>query len=193
MKNAVALIAVAGIASIASAQNFSLTIETSATEVAEGGSFTLSVYGDADQGTHLLGGAFSLTSDSALVDSMSWTNAAWSAFNSDGGDAGNGNYNEVIFGQLVIPGIFPPAAGSENGSLIGSFQVNLGAGTGLIDFDLGAGSPFSLQTVDSVSGAQFDDRNGQISLGSVRVSVTPAPSAMALLGLGGIAAGRRRR
>ncbi|MCA9274802.1 MAG: PEP-CTERM sorting domain-containing protein [Phycisphaerales bacterium] len=195
MKNAVALIAVAGIASVAAAQNFSLTVVPSATSVAEGGTFTLSVYGDADQGTHMLGGAFSMSSDSALVDSISWSNAAWSAFNTDGGDAGNGNYNEVIFGQLVIPGIFPPAAGSELGGLIGSFQVNLAAaGAGIIDFQLNASTgPFSLQSVDSVSGALFDNSNGQLSLGSTRVTVTPAPSALALLGLGGIAAGRRRR
>jgi MYXO-CTERM domain-containing protein len=195
MKNAVALIAVAGIASVAAAQNFSLTVVPSATEVGEGGTFTLSVYGDADQGSHLLGGAFSLSSDSSLIDSMSWANAAWSAFNTDNGYGGNGNYNEVIFGQLVIPGIFPPAAGSEVGSLIGTFQVNLAAaGTGIIDIALNStGGDFTLQTVDSVTGDLFDDTQGQLSLGSTRVTVTPAPSALALLGLGGIAAGRRRR
>jgi hypothetical protein len=87
----------------------------SVSSTVEGGSFTVTVFGDADTGSHLLGGAFGLSSDSALIDSMSWTNAAWSAFNTDGGYAGNGNYNEVIFGQLVIPGIFPPAPGSELG------------------------------------------------------------------------------
>ncbi len=195
MKNTVALIAVAGIASVAAAQNFSLSMTPSVTSTGEGGSFTISVYGDADQGSHLLGGAFSLTSDSALIDSMSWSNAAWSAFNTDNGYAGNGNYNDVIFGQLVIPGIFPPAAGSEVGSLIGSFQVNLAAaGFGDINFQLVAGSgDFSLQTVDSVSGDLYDDASGQLSLGSGTVTVTPAPSALALLGLGGLAAGRRRR
>ncbi len=196
MKNAVALIAIAGIASVASAQNFELTIVPSATEVAEGGSFTLSVFGDADVGTHLLGGAFSLTSGSGLVDSMAWSNAAWSSFNTDNGYAGNGNYNQVIFGQLAIPGIFPPAPNSEVGSLIGSFQVNLAAaGTGLIDFQLVAGTPFSLQTIDINSGdlPKDTDPGATIELGSTRVSVVPAPSALALLGLGGIAAGRRRR
>ena len=195
MKNTVALIAVAGIASVAAAQNFSLTMTPSVTMTGEGGSFTISVYGDADQGSHLLGGAFALTSDSALIDSMSWSNAAWSAFNTDNGYAGNGNYNDVIFGQLVIPGIFPPAAGSEVGSLIGSFQVNLvAAGAGDINFQLVAGSgDFSLQTVDSTTGDLYDDASGQLSLGSGTVTVTPAPSALALLGLGGLAAGRRRR
>ena len=96
---------------------------------------------------------------------------------------------------MFIPGIFPPAPGSENGALIGSFQVNLAAsGTGVIDFALaGRDGDFSLQTVDGVTGDLFDDNSGQLSLGSGRVTVTPAPSALALLGLGGIAAGRRRR
>ena len=109
MKNAVALIAVAGIASVAAAQNFSLSMTPSVSQTVEGGNFTVTVYGDADMGSHILGGAFGLSSDSALIDSMTWSPAAWSAFNTDGGYAGNGNYNEVIFGQLVIPGIFPPA------------------------------------------------------------------------------------
>ncbi len=196
MKNAVALIAVAGIASVASAQNFSLSVVPSATSVAEGGSFTLSVFGDADVGTHMLGGSFSMTSGSGLIDSMSWSPASWSSFNTDNGYAGGGDYNSVIFGQLVIPGVPPfdqPAAGSDVGNLIGSFQVNLGAGTGLIDFQLNGESPFTLQTIDTNTGGLFDSTQGQLSLGSTRVTVTPAPSALALLGLGGIAAGRRRR
>ena len=109
MKNAVALIAVAGMASVAAAQNFSIDLTPSASSVAEGTSFTVSVYGNADQGTHLLGGEFSLVSGSGLIDSMTWSNAAWSGFNTDGGYAGGGDYNSVIFGQLVIPPIFPPA------------------------------------------------------------------------------------
>ena len=196
MKNAVALIAVAGIASVASAQNFSLSLVPSATSVAQSGSFTMSVYGDADMGTHMLGGSFSLSSDSALVSNMSWANAAWSAFNTDGGYAGNGNYNAVIFGQLIIPGVPPfdqPAPGSELTGLIGTFTVTVGADAGDIDFGLNAEDPFSLQTIDINTGGLFDNSQGQISLGSARVTVTPAPSALALLGLGGIAAGRRRR
>ena len=191
MKNAVALIAVAGIASVAAAQNFSIDLTPSASSVAEGTSFTVSVYGNADQGTHLLGGEFSLVSGSGLIDSMSWSNAAWSGFTTDGGYAGGGDYNSVIFGQLVIPPIFPPAPGSELGQAIGSFTIS-GEGTGTVNFALTAGSPFTLEAVDSVSGATQND-GGAISLGSVDISFVPAPSAMALLGLGGLVAGRRRR
>jgi len=194
MKNALTLIAIAGMASAASAQNFSLSI-VAPTEVAEGAIFTIEVIGDADVGTHMLGGSFSMTSGSGLIASMAWTPAGWSAFNTDGGYAGNGDYNPVVFGQLVIPGVPPfdvPAAGSELGEAIGSFQVTLGAGAGVIDFVLVGESPFSLETIDA-NGGGGNSSNGNLTLNGASVTVTPAPSALALLGLGGIAAGRRRR
>jgi len=196
MKNALALIAVAGIASAASAQNFSLSISGAPTSVAEGAVFTVDIIGNADVGTHMLGGSFTMSSNSALVSSIAWTNAAWSSFNTDGGYAGGGNYDAVIFGQLVIPGVPPfdvPAAGSELGSAIGSFQITLGAGTGVLDLNLGAEDPFTLQVLDVDSGALSDSSQGQLALNGASINVTPAPSAMALLGLGGLVAGRRRR
>lgn len=196
MKNSVVIIAsVAGLATVSSAQNFSLTIVPSAATIIPGGSFTLSVYGDADVGTHMLGGAFALESDGNCISSVQWTNAAWSAFNTDGGYAGNGDYNQVVFGQLVIPGIFPPAAGSELGSRIGTFTVQLDPGIGdfLINFQLLAGSPFSLETVDSNTGETFRSSDGNLSLGSARVVLIPAPGVFSILGLGGLVASRRRR
>jgi len=197
MKNTLALIAVAGMASVASAQNFSLSVSGAPASVAEGAVFTIDVVGDSDFGTHMLGGSFSMSTGSALIDSMTWTPASWSAFNTDNGYAGGGDYNAVIFGQLVIPGVPPfdvPAAGSEVGSAIGSFQVTLAAsGTGVIDFALAAGSPFSLEVLDVNTGASANSGSGQLALNGASVNVTPAPSALALLGLGGIAAGRRRR
>ncbi len=195
MKNAITLIAIAGMASVASAQNFSLDI-SGPSEVDEGAVFTMTVTGDSDFGTHMLGGGFSLTTGSALISDMSWTPASWSGFNEDGGYAGGGNYGGVVFGQLLlpIPGFDTPAAGSELGGEIGSFQVTLGAGSGIIDFQLVGAVPFTLESVDVDNGlASMQDTNGQLSLGSARVNVTPAPSAMALLGLGGLVAGRRRR
>ncbi len=197
MKNALTLIAIAGIASAASAQNWSLSISNAPATVAEGSVFSFDVIGDSDVGTHMLGGSFSMTSGSALIASMTWTPASWSAFNTDGGYAGNGDYNAVVFGQLVIPGVPPfdvPAPGSELGGVIGTFQVTLvGAGFGDIDFALVGESPFSLETLDPITGAGGNSSEGQLALTGATVTVTPAPSALALLGLGGIAAGRRRR
>ena len=184
---------VAGLASVAAAQNFSLSLVPNVSTIEPGGAFTLSVYGDADVGTHLLGGAFSLESNGECITSMQWTNAAWSSFNTDGGFAGNGDYNQVVFGQLVIPGIFPPAPGSELGSLIGTFTVQLDPGLGdvWIDFQLVAGSPFTLETVDAATGQTFQSNGGSLSLGSASVGLIPAPGALTILGFGGLLAARR--
>lgn len=189
------LLGVSGLATAASAQNFSLSIVLSSlTADTSGGSavVTATVYGDADVGTHMLGGSFSLVSNSQMVQGMTWTPASWSAFNTDNGYAGNGNYNGVIFGQLVIPGIFPPAPGSELGSEIGSFEITL-TGLGQADFHLVAGSPFTLETVDEVTGSTVIDTSGTLSLGSASIGILPAPGGLSLFALGGFCLSRRRR
>ena len=127
---------------------------------------------------------------------MAWTPADWSAFNTDSGYAGNGDHAGVIFGQLLIfgiPGFDMPADGSDLGMSIGSFQITLGAGTGDINFEFAAGSPFTLQSYNEADGATASSADGSLTLNGATVTVTPAPSALALLGLGGLAAGRRRR
>ena len=195
MRYAALLVAgVAGFASQTSAQNFVLTIVPSSTTIADGDSFSLSVYGNADVGTHLLGGAFSLNSENAVIDSITWNPAAWSQFNTDGGYAGNGNYNQVIFGQLVIPGIFPPAPNSELGSLIGAFQVNtVAGGVGYVDFHLIAGSPFTLESVDSITGHTFQSSTGDLTLGSTSVLVYPTPGVLSGFAVCALVRTRRRR
>lgn len=192
----IAFAAVAGLAAAASAQDFSLTLVPSAMTVDTSmgaATFTVTAFGDSTFGTHILGGAFGINASSGAdtVQDMSWAAAAWSAFNTDGGYAGNGNYDQVVFGQLVIPGIFPPAAGSELGSALGSFTVTVD-GAGTLVLDMTAGTPFSLEAVDENTGLTMADA-GTASLGSATINVVPAPSAMALLGLGGLVAGRRRR
>lgn len=194
--SAVLIASVAGLASQAIAQNFSLELVPSTSFVPEGGSFTLSVYGDADVGTHILGGAFALdVSAPSYVDSMTWTPASWSAFNTDDGyDAGNGNYNQVIFGQLVIPGLFPPAAGSDLGQLIGTFQVAMidNYAQQIVLFSLVEGTPFTLETIDSVTGQSFRSDSGNLTLGTVRIGI-PSPSGIGVFGAAGLFASRRRR
>jgi len=199
MKTSIALVAVAGFAAAASAQNFSLSIAGAPTTVDTtmgAVTVTVDIIGDSDFGTHMLGGGFTMTSGSSLVEGMSWAAASWSSFNTDGGYAGGGDYGQVIFGQLVIPGVPPfdvPAPGSELGSAIGSFQIVIGQGTGIIDLSIAAGSPFSLEVLDLAGGTTAQSSNGNLTLNGASINVVPAPSAMALLGLGGLVAGRRRR
>ncbi len=200
MKSTLALVALAGLASAAAAQDFTLSItgapmdiDTTAGDV----TFTVDIMGDASVGTHFLGGSYYLNSDSAFVTDMQWTNPSWSSFPTDGGYAGNGNYNQVIFGQLVIPNVPPfdvPAPGSELGGSLGTFQITVAGGSfGTLDLSLDSASPFTLEVVDINTGETFQSVNGNLFLNGASVNLVPAPSAMALLGLGGLVAGRRRR
>ena len=208
MKNAIKLIAAAGFAtvgfaSVASAGTggtFTLsvvgapaTVDTTAGDVV----LTFDVTGDATVGTHILGGSYYLRSDSAFVTAMQWTNPSWSAFPTDPGYQGNGNYGQVIFGQLVIVGVPPfdvAAPGSELGGSLGSWQVTIAQGSiGTLDLRIDLGLPFSLETIDMTTGASYQNIDGVTVSNGASINLVPAPSAMALLGLGGLVAGRRRR
>ncbi len=190
----------AGIAVSVSGHEFSLIVSATATDIGLSGTYVeLNVYGDASVGTHMVGGAFSLSSDSSSITSMRWVPADWSMFNSDGGYAGNGNYNEVVFGQLLIPNAPPfdmPAPGSDLGNLIGTFMVNfLDPGSdGIIDFQLLAGNQFTLEVIDEHIGEFYNDLGNDLELGSFRLYATPSPSSVALIAIaGGIMTCKRRR
>ena len=205
MKNTIALIALAGIASAATAggETFSLTMDTVASvDATDAVTITVDVIGDSSFGTHLLGGEFGLSSGSnSMITDIRWTNAEWSTANGDGGYDGAGNNGTVVFGQLVVLTDlfdFLPGAGSELGGSIGSFQIDIAAGSsGTLDLSFLTTDRFALKTVDvdtvNRTTASMDSNSGTLSLNGASIEVTPAPSAMALLGLGGIAAGRRRR
>ena len=196
MKKQVVFAAVAGLASLATAQEFSLSIVPDDLKYFGSTTITLTVFGDATVGTHLHGGAFGvdIISSNVTVNQMQWTSADWSVFNTDGGFNGSDAYDEVIFGQLVLPPVFVPAAGSELGQAIGSFQIEFDEALNLfsdIGFYLVAADPFSLETVDGVTGETYQSNADNLTLGSF--VITPAPSAVSLLGFGGLVASRRRR
>lgn len=201
MKNTIVLAAVAGIASAAAAQSGGLVIVPSVSTIDStvSTSFTLAVYASADFGTHVFGGAFGMANsgDNGIVTGMDMTLATWGAFGgNDFGHAGDGNHDGIRFGQFFIPGLTPPLAESSlaNGDvLIGNFSITIAAGSeGTLDWssttDTAAG--FLLEIYDE---ATFGTTQLGGSHGTAQVNVVPAPSAMALLGLGGLVAGRRRR
>jgi len=203
MKNAIALAAVAGIASAAAAQTATLNIVASQSVVNSQTTnmITLSVYGSADFGTHISGGGFSLSAagGAGVVGAMAGAPEAWGAIGlNDLGDAGDGNYTGLVFGQLIFPPLFPPAPESDfsNGEvLVATFTVEILAGSsGMIDWSTAiapAGGGVVLQIFDNGDGSLTDVTAA--NFGGASVEVVPAPSAMALLGLGGLVAGRRRR
>ncbi len=196
MKRASVCAVFAGLASSVMAGGASLTIVPSvSTYDTSGGAATItaSVYGDAGFGTHILGGAFGLEwshTGGTVVSDVTWASAAWSSFNTDPGYAGGNSYDQIVYGQLVIPGIFPPAAGSENGSLIGSFTITLIRQEN-INFQLVAGDPFTIEGVDEVTGNTMST-GADITLGGMSIGI-PAPGAVSMLGLGGLVLARRKR
>ncbi len=209
MKNAIALAAVAGIASAAAAQSASLSIVASQSVVDSTmtSSITLSVYGDADFGTHITGAAFTMNAagGAGVVDSISQDSvAAWGALGQDDfGDAGDGNHAGTIMGQITFLPFIQPDAASALGNgpvLLASFTVNIAAlSAGTVDWTVGGGlGTFAIEIID-VNANPGGNPPGEITsiadanFGSARVEVVPAPSAMAVLGLGGLVAGRRRR
>ncbi len=203
MKSTLTLVAVAGLASAATAQTGSLSITSSAMTVdsTTTTSFTLSVYADADFGTAIAGGGFSLSAvgGAGIVTDMVGSTPDWAALGfQDNGHAGDGNYNGLIFGQLIFPPFIPAAPESMLGSgpvLVGTFAVTIAADSaGVIDWSTGGGvGPFVLEVFTDDGGSGVMTQLTDLDFGGVSVNVVPAPSAMALLGLGGLVAGRRRR
>jgi len=200
MKNMICM-TLAGLATAASAQSGGLslvpgltTLDSTVTTV-----FTLGVYANADFGTHVFGGGFNLvnTGDAGMITSMDFTHASWGEFGAnDFGHTGNGNHDGIRFGQFFIPGLTPPLPDSalQDGELlIGTFEVTIAAGaSGIIDWTT-ALNPGSTSLVEI-----FDDGDDSTTLlqgshGSARVVIFPTPSSAAILGLGGVIAGRRRR
>jgi len=210
MRKSIVVAAVAGLASAASAQTASLSIVASQTVVnsAVTTSITLAIYADADFGTHVTGAAFTLgaTGGAGVVDGMALGSvAAWGGLGEDDLlDGGDGNYNGVIMGQIVFLPFIQPDAASALGAgpvLIANMNVTIAAGSsGVIDWTVGGGiGTFALELID-VNANPGDNPPGETfqiaapNFGSEQVTVIiPAPSAMALLGLGGLVAGRRRR
>jgi hypothetical protein len=196
MMRSAMMIGVAGLATTAFGQNFSLTlvpsvqtIDTSAGAV----TITVTVIGDADVGTYMLGGVFGIQTDSASIIGMQWQPAIWSTFNDDGGYAGNGNYNQTLYAQL-FPDHFPPPDSSLVGNPIGAFQVTIAEDqVGQAEMSIFPGDPFALETYDKVSGRVYRSSDGNLTLNSTTLTFIPAPGAASLLAFAGVIVARRRR
>ncbi len=209
MRKSIVMAAVAGVASAASAQTASLSIVASQSVVnsAVTTSITLAIYADADFATNVAGAAFTLgaTGGAGVVDGMALGSVpTWGGLGEgDLGDGGDGNYNGVIMGQIIFLPFIEPDPASALGSgpvLIANMVVTIVAGsTGVIDWTVGGGiGTFALELFDANANPDGNPPGESFQIaapvfGSEQVTVIPAPSALALLGLGGLVAGRRRR
>ena len=205
MRKGITCIALAGLASAAGAQSGSLSIVPSASSGIDTSSgsatITLAVYGDADFGTAISGGGFGLAVSGAGVGNvtgMASASAPWGALGfMDLGDGGDGNHNGMIFGQLIFPPFIPPAAESMLGNgpvLLGNFTVTFAQfAVGVFDWaTVGGIGDFTLEVFDESTGS-FTQLSAEVAHGSASVIIFPSPSGLALLGFGGLVAGRRRR
>lgn len=193
---AVCIIGICGLASSALSQNFYLSMESSDLDVNTSSgdvTITVTVTGDADVGEYLLGGVFGIESNNANIIDMQWEPADWSLFNVDGGYAGNGNYNQTIYGQLILGNGFPPPPDSLLGNAIGAFQVTFAEGSlGRVDMGFVEGDPFTLSTYGWPSALEYQSSDGTLHLSGLSINLIPAPGSGALLAIGALAVTRRR-
>ncbi|MDF1809165.1 MAG: hypothetical protein P1U42_05660 [Phycisphaerales bacterium] len=206
MKIALGMIALAGLANIASAQSASLSIVSPvATIDTSGGSVSISleIFADVDFGTAIAGGEFALDGTAPVnsVASMIGASAAWGELGfQDNGYAGDADYNGMIFGQLIFPPFINPAVESMLGNgpvLLGTVTVVINSHTfGVWDWNTAAGSgDFMLEiyTDDGGAGVFTQLTADDISMGSASLSVVPNPSSLVIIGVGGLIGTRRRR
>lgn len=218
-----ALTAVAGLAGVANAQETAqYIIGVSSATVAPGGSVDVSVsvlYTPGLGGTavwNTLGGTgqigtvagfslavFNLMSNPAAGVSGSWSNIAFnplfSIFSTPGTIAGN-NVNNANIGTGFGPPLSAPVNGSPLALWTGTWTASAASGVGAVGLitDALQGSPAHPNTVHVWLGStvigQFtvEDAWG-VTDGQGSFSVIPAPASLALLGLGGLVAARRRR
>ena len=204
IRTATIVIGLAGLASAASAQNLSLWLEPSS--MTPNGTFTVSVYGDADVGTAYLSGAFGLSVESLngenQVSNITWDlplNGLIQYF--DYGYGGNGTHLGTSFFQLIVPScgmIFD--CGISYGELIGSFTIQMDPGA-MGDYeisllsapDLDLPFPHTFEVYDETTGHLYNDSQGTLTLTGTTVTVVPAPAGLGSLLVCGLLASRRTR
>ena len=199
MKNAIAIAAVAGIASAATAQSISVTAAPST--INPGESYTVTITADStgvvpsgDNGVAFAGFGLTISVDNGVIGLADGdTSSLNQSYLFGAGVTGNGDGSfEIVGGQTAnLFGLLNPGIDLSTSVQIISFEVT------------GAAEGFSTVSVATTDGRDFgaawypDSQAGasvelQVSE-SATVEIVPTPAAVGLLGLGGLVAARRRR
>ena len=192
MKKAFALVAVAGVAAAASAQ--SVDIAVSETTIGPGESTVVTLSAGYGAGDYAVAGIE--TNFISSVGSDGWSDVALIApmdgpGTSAGAPSGTG-VDGILAGQLNFPpaGIYADdsnpiafwtATYTAPADVPDAFTVDLSTDTARFDVYVARDSSAS------------ESRLGSLAEGAGAINVIPAPASLALLGLGGLAAARRRR
>jgi len=191
MKKAVALVAVAGMAAVASAQ-YEIQIDVANPTLGPGQSTTVTLAATHDDWAV----AGVQTDFISSVGSDGWSDLALVAPmdgpGTSAGDASATGVDGILAGQLNFP---PAMIFADPSSPIAFWQATYTAPDDVTDgFDVALSTDTSRFDVyiDRERSAS-ESRIDQLVEGSGTISVVPAPASLALLGLGGLAAARRRR
>jgi hypothetical protein len=195
-------------AAAASAQDFEI-YTVAPTEVAPGATYTVEVWGSVSGGTWVQGtSAFAgfgidmiATEGAAGVGNNSgsaietWANG----FGTDG-TVNGADLTGTSGGQLAnLFGFLNPGINLSNPIKLFSFDVTVAAGFfGTITYTPGNPNPngglsFYPNSQDGASVIAPNDSSTTLALTGASTRIIPAPASLALLGLGGMVAGRRRR
>ena len=206
MKNTIAIAVVAGLAAAASAQDFSISMVAPAS-VATNSTYTVEVWGSVTGGSWVdgtsamagfgidaiaTGGASLVTANGGSVLS-DWA----SGFGTDG-TVNGADLEGTSGGQLAnLFGILNPGIDMSNPILLFTFDVTVGAAGGDVTYtpanpNINGGLSYYPDSQDGASVIAPNDSGTTLTLVGATTHVVPAPASLALLGLGGLVARRRR-
>ena len=200
MKTA-ALILIAGLASVASAQSATVNLTHDDADglimIGDSVTWTMTVSFSGFAGDPVAGGGnMSIGGNNAVGTSSAMTYTPTNGGNNGGTSNGAGigfvNWTNSLFLEAFNPG---STADRSNPFVVGTFSFT-GTGLGSVDYAVNIGqaaSAFLGIDVSAFSTTNLTSANVGRNIQSLTVTDIPSPASAALLGLGGLVATRRRR